>query len=79
MVVNRLQNGLMESCIAPRASRLNCQNILDLTIVVGFFIFIFLYFCDTCDTLLFSQYKSLSELLKKSMSSNLKKKNILTV
>jgi hypothetical protein len=27
MVVNRLQNGLINSRIAPRASRLNCQNI----------------------------------------------------
>jgi hypothetical protein len=27
MVVNRLQNGLLNSRIAPRASRLNCQNI----------------------------------------------------
>jgi hypothetical protein len=27
MVVNRLQNGLINSCIAPRASRLKCQNI----------------------------------------------------
>jgi hypothetical protein len=27
MVVNRLQNGSINSRIAPRASRLNCQNI----------------------------------------------------
>jgi hypothetical protein len=27
MVVNRLQYGLLNSRIAPRASRLNCQNI----------------------------------------------------
>jgi hypothetical protein len=27
MVVNRLQNGLINLRIAPRASRLNCQNI----------------------------------------------------
>jgi hypothetical protein len=27
MVVNRLQNSLINSRIAPRASRLNCQNI----------------------------------------------------
>jgi hypothetical protein len=27
MVVNRLQNGLINSRIAPRASRLNCQKI----------------------------------------------------
>jgi hypothetical protein len=27
MVVNRLQNGLINSRIAPTASRLNCQNI----------------------------------------------------
>jgi hypothetical protein len=27
MVVNRLQNGLINSRIAPRALRLNCQNI----------------------------------------------------
>jgi hypothetical protein len=27
MVVNRLQNGLINSRIALRASRLNCQNI----------------------------------------------------
>jgi hypothetical protein len=27
MVVSRLQNGLINSRIAPRASRLNCQNI----------------------------------------------------
>jgi hypothetical protein len=26
MVANRLQNGLINSRIAPRASRLNCQN-----------------------------------------------------
>jgi hypothetical protein len=26
MVVNRLQNGLINSRLAPRASRLNCQN-----------------------------------------------------
>jgi hypothetical protein len=26
MVVNRLQNGLINSGIAPRASRLNCQK-----------------------------------------------------
>jgi hypothetical protein len=25
MIVNRLQNGLLNSRIAPRASRLNCQ------------------------------------------------------
>jgi hypothetical protein len=27
MVVNRLQNGLINSSIAPWASRINCQNI----------------------------------------------------
>jgi hypothetical protein len=27
MVLNTLQNGLINSRIAPRASRLNCQNI----------------------------------------------------
>jgi hypothetical protein len=27
MVVNRLQNSLINSRMAPRASRLNCQNI----------------------------------------------------
>jgi hypothetical protein len=27
MVVSRLQNGLINSRIAPRTSRLNCQNI----------------------------------------------------
>jgi hypothetical protein len=27
MVVSRLQNGLINSRISPRASRLNCQNI----------------------------------------------------
>jgi hypothetical protein len=27
MVVNRLQNGLINSCVAPRASMVNCQNI----------------------------------------------------
>jgi hypothetical protein len=27
MVVNRLQNGLINSSIAPWASRVNCQNI----------------------------------------------------
>jgi hypothetical protein len=27
MVVNRLLKGLINSCIAPRASMVNCQNI----------------------------------------------------
>jgi hypothetical protein len=38
MVVNRLQNGLINSRVAPRASRLNCQNIFFSNGITNFFV-----------------------------------------
>jgi hypothetical protein len=40
MVVSRLQNGLINSRIAPRASRLNCQNIFFSNRITYFFLVI---------------------------------------
>jgi hypothetical protein len=40
MVVSRLQNGLINSRIAPRASRLNCQNIFFSNGITYFFLVI---------------------------------------
>jgi hypothetical protein len=38
MVVNRLQKGLINSCIAPRNSMVNCQNIFFFVILTEIFI-----------------------------------------
>jgi hypothetical protein len=40
MVVNKLQNGLINLRIAPRATRLNCQNIFFLNGITYFFLVI---------------------------------------
>jgi hypothetical protein len=40
MVVNRLQNGLINSSIAPWASRVNCQNIFFSNKITYFFLVI---------------------------------------
>jgi hypothetical protein len=54
MIVNRLQNGLLNSRIAPRASRLNCQNIF---FQMGIHIF-----CSNSDRDFYSENNNVSQV-----------------
>jgi hypothetical protein len=55
MIVNRLQNGLPNSSITPRASRLNCQNIF---FQMGIYIF-----CSISDRDFYSENNNVSQII----------------
>jgi hypothetical protein len=54
MVVNRLQNGLMNSSIAQWASRVNCQNI--------FFQWDYIFFFNNSDRDFYSENNNVSQI-----------------
>jgi hypothetical protein len=55
VIVDRLQNGLLNSRIAPRASRLNCQNIF-------FQMGIHIFFCSNSDRDFYSENNNVSQV-----------------
>jgi hypothetical protein len=54
MVVNRLQNGLINSSIALWASRVNCEKI--------FFKWEYIFFCTNSDRDLYSENNNVSQI-----------------
>jgi hypothetical protein len=59
MVVNRLQNGLINSRIAPRTSRLDCQNIF---FQMGLHIFFFVILIEILilKTIMYHKYGAIN-------------------